>query len=151
MTPDQAKAVATAKGLAKKLGRRPNGKDLWAIGITTGRRQAFQSLQALWLAAGLAVPAPYGRAGLTKAEDVKFLELWSGGATRSEIAAALGIGIQSVHYEVSDRGLTRQVGPKKPQGDTFTLRRCQSPTCGQLIKGSGPCPRCGTPGLTNAA
>jgi hypothetical protein len=154
VTPDQEKVVAIATRLAAELKRRPNGKDLWGAGVAFGRRQAFQSLQALWLGAGLALPAAHGRAGLTKAEEGRFLELWREGASRSEIATALGLGIQSVHLEVADRGLTREIGPRKERigAETFDgTRRCQSKACGQLTKGSGPCQHCGYPGLTSAA
>ncbi len=154
MTPDQAAAVAIAKRVAKELGRRPKGNDLWKHGIAFGARRAFQSLQALLIAADLAQPAAPGRPGFTKAEEAVFLRMWEAGAGRIEMSEALGVGINAIHWEVADRGLTRPAGPRRVKGldlDFHLTRRCLSPACGQITQGHGPCQHCGEPGLTNAA
>lgn len=154
MTTDQAKVVATAKRLAKEYGRRPTAVELWQRGVAFGRRQAFQTIQAIYEAADLALPAPNGHAGLTPAEERVFLHLWNAGSTRKEIGIALGLSVHVVSAEVLTRGLIRSCAVKAEQGDPTmgqVKRRCHATGCGQLTKGIGPCQHCGAPGLIHAA
>ena len=151
MTPDQKRAVETAKALAKRLGRRPTGRELYEKGVTFATSSSFRNLHALLVAADLALPASSTHAGFTDAEERTLLRLWESGLPAKQIAAAMGVMPRILANEVDARRLKRSVVRRKKGEPEILLRRCQEPTCGKLTEGAGPCRHCGGPGLTNAA